>query len=375
MKCRHFVRCADNERAAPTGARYEGSMTTTHDRGYDALDRAWQVFHRTDPEFGRGRLDGLSNHGPMAAEALMSLGYPEQIRTFVASYRPKLRPLVPGEVIPPRDRHAAVGDPSRRADWIATYEARIEREGPAAVVSAEVPGLAEGAMAGALHALIRTGHALRGLGRADTPTRRRELAHALGYWSARHQPMPGRIGSRAKAGQDVGRTLALVPRARRARDGLIFERVEAVRRTAGFMEVIERVDLDAMSFDATVTAMVDASAHLYLSTPKSRFVYLHGITGSSALRLIGPWLDDAGRRALLGGTVHALVALHSTHAREHSVMEQALDPVEIDPAAAARQASSSRDDHTIKLVEALLREHRHVPRVVLGHVLQHRLRA
>ena len=102
-------------------------------------------------------------------------------------------------------------------------------------------------------------------------------------------------------------------------------------------------------------------------------MYLHGITGTSMLRIIGPWLDDESRLSLLRGTVHALAALHATHADEGSRLDAPMPAIALDPATAARDAAASRDDHTIKLVEALLREHELAPRPVLLHVAKHRL--
>ncbi|MCH9682527.1 MAG: hypothetical protein K0V04_13910, partial [Deltaproteobacteria bacterium] len=123
------------------------------------------------------------------------------------------------------------------------------------------------------------------------------------------------------------------------------------------------------------TDEVDASAELYLSSPRGRFVYLHGITGSSALRLIAPWLDTDGRRVLLHHTIHALLALHATHGDGGRPGHAPHDPSPFDPVDAAARAASSGEDHTIKLVEALLRERAHAPRRVLESVARHRLRA
>src|SRR5262249_26478955 len=47
-----------------------------------------------------------------------------------------------------------------------------------------------GFCAAATHGPIRVGHAVRGLGERDTPSRRRELADALGAWAATWQQLP-----------------------------------------------------------------------------------------------------------------------------------------------------------------------------------------
>lgn len=347
---------------------------TTSDRAETILDEALAALHETDDEFDEPPFLGLSNHGPMAAEALVAMGHADDVAGFLAAYAPRLRPRGEGQPIPLAARHAALGDRSRGADWVATFAEMLEREPPAAVVARELPPLADGAVAAALHALIRTGHALRALGRRDTPVRRRELAHGLGYWASQHTRLPGRPGAHAVAGHDVTSLLRTLPRATGStRTGLITDRIQAIVGLAGFEDAVEAVDLDAASFDATITALVDASARLYLSTPGGRFVYLHGITGSSMLRIIGPWLDAPGRRALLRGMVHALAALHATHADDGSRLDAPMPAVALDLATAARDAAESRDDHTIKLVEALRREHELAPRPVLLHVARHRL--
>lgn len=344
------------------------------DRDEDVLERALAALHETDDEFDEPPFVGLSNHGPMAVEALLAMGQREAVPAFLAAYGPKLRPRPEGRPIAPAARHAALGDPSRAADWVATYAEMLARESPAVVVARELPVLADGAVAAALHGLIRTGHALRSLARLDTPTRRRELAHGLGHWATYHDVLPGRPGARSVAGRDAVTALRDVPRLA-SRSGLITARVKAVTGLEGFTAAVESIDLDAMSFDDTITALVDASAQLYLSTPAGRFVYLHGVTGTSMLRIIGPWLDEPGRRALLSGTVHALAALHATHADEGSRLDASFARIELDPAAAASEAARSLDDHTIKLVEALLREHEVAPRPVLLHMARHRLSA
>lgn len=347
---------------------------TDHDE--TALDDALRTLLETDDEFDEPPYEGLSNHGPMAAEALVAMRQADAVPAFLAAYVPRLRPRVAGRPIAPQARTAALGNPTRGADWVATFDAMIEAEGPAAVVARELPRLAEGAVAAALHGLIRTGHALRALARRDTPVRRRELAHGLGHWAASHQRLPGRPGARALPGHDVGTLLRTLPPAPGSnRQGLISARVDAVANLPGFAEAIEAVDLEALSFDDTITAIVDACAQLYLSTPAGRFVYLHGITGTSMLRVIAPWLDDAGRHALLRGTVHAIAALHVTHVDDGSRLDAALPAIAFDPTTAARDAALSRDDHTIKLTEALLREHEVAPRPVLLHVARHRLAA
>ena len=53
------------------------------------------------------------------------------------------------------------------------------------------PRLLPGAVGAATHGLIRTGHALRALGAADTPPRRLEVANGLAFWASSYQELPG----------------------------------------------------------------------------------------------------------------------------------------------------------------------------------------
>ena len=50
------------------------------------LDEAYARFLLVDFEYG----DGFSNHGPMAVEALESIGHPALIPAFVDSYVPRI---------------------------------------------------------------------------------------------------------------------------------------------------------------------------------------------------------------------------------------------------------------------------------------------
>ena len=61
----------------------------------------------------------------------------------------------------------------------------------AAVVGESAPRLLPGSIGAATHGLIRTGHTLRGLGHADTPPRRLEVANGLAFWASSYRELPG----------------------------------------------------------------------------------------------------------------------------------------------------------------------------------------
>lgn len=82
-----------------------------------------------------------------------------------------------------------------------------------------------------------------------------------------------------------------------------------------------------------------------------------------------PRAPGSGREGLM----HAIAALHATHVDDGSRLDAPMPSIALDPTAAARHAAHTLDDHTIKLTEAVLREHEHAPRPVLLHVALHRL--
>ncbi len=141
----------------------------------------------TGPEF-----EGwLSNHGPMAADALIRIGCGEEVERWVGGYARRLH-QAPGPrwEIEEDEWREVLGDPSRLGDWTALFERLLREEPWRDVLVRWWPRLIDGAIASATHGLIRTGHAVRALLETPTAPRRAELAHALGYWAARHQRLP-----------------------------------------------------------------------------------------------------------------------------------------------------------------------------------------
>lgn len=355
---------------SPTGATPNPPEAMPNDRTSDrALDEALEALHGTDPEFG----NGLSNHGPMACEALEALGASDRIPAFVTFYRKRLEPMPPAH--PLTAWADELGQPGARADLIATMEARTDD--PDALVASVVPELLSGIVAGAMHGLLRTAHAYRAWTRQPSPARAREVAHGLGYWAARHQPLPGSPGARRVPGRDALATLSRTPivAADRRADGLIFERFTVLGEDAGFIDAVEALDLDAQSPDAAIDALVCASARLLATTkqPRAAFVYLHGVTGSAALRLLLPALSDAQQRIAVGYLVQAVAAIHATHGGAGEQLDAEIAAPSADSAELAARAAESRDDHTIKLVEAALREHASSGAPELLHVAAQRV--
>lgn len=68
-------------------------------------------------------------------------------------------------------------------------------------------------------------------------------------------------------------------------------------------------------------------------------------------------LPEPEQRRIVAHQVAALAAVHATHG-EPGALQRPFERSAVDPQAVARLATVSDDEHTIKLVEACLREHR-----------------
>jgi hypothetical protein len=163
------------------------------------LDETYARLHHTGPEF-----EGwLSNHGPMAADALIRLGRAGQVEGWVDQYAQRLEEAPrPRWSISAHEWRDPLGDASRLGDWCALFAHQVHEEPWQDLLARWWPRLLPGAIASATHGLIRTGHAVRALREHETTQRLDELGQALGYWAARWQPLPAQQPPEGTA--DVG---------------------------------------------------------------------------------------------------------------------------------------------------------------------------
>lgn len=155
------------------------------------FDEALVRLHGYGPEF-----EGwLTNHAPMAVEAMVRHGHADAVHHWIDRYRPRLEDAPTADRPIGEDWREALGNPRRLGDWIGHFRREIDERPWQEVLTQWWPRLLPGIAAGATHPVIRTGHAVRALlddpsGGHDSP-RAVELAHALGYWAARSLPTPG----------------------------------------------------------------------------------------------------------------------------------------------------------------------------------------
>lgn len=152
------------------------------------LEEALERLHASGPE----RDGWLSNHAPMVVEALAAHGHAGAVHHWLDLYRDKLEDF-PDRVAPVTDDNwaSALGDPRRITDWTDHYSRTLADRPWRSVLAEWWPRLLPGMYGGATHTVIRVGHAVRALQAGENTPRLTELAHALGYWAARHQPIAG----------------------------------------------------------------------------------------------------------------------------------------------------------------------------------------
>jgi hypothetical protein len=319
----------------------------------EILDDALTVFAGTGPNYGSV---GLANHGPMAAEALAHLGRHDAIPAWVAQYRTRLDEAPPpARPLSEADWPTALGESDRFPEWLALFEREIADQPVGAVVGEWVPRLLPGSVGAATHGLIRTGHALRGLGEADTPPRRLEVANGLAFWASSYAELPGPpllIGH-----EGVAQALADLPYLPEDAPSafLISDRVAAVADIADeFEQAVASLGWTGGPVDLLDRLATGGSmAYLRNAEDGGAIGLLHAVTSPLACELVLPWLAEEDRDAALGYVWQAAAALHVAYDVDRTTPPPTDAPPS--PETLVDRAVASGDEHAIKLTEAALR--------------------
>jgi hypothetical protein len=317
-----------------------------------AFDEALDQFGRRGPEFG----PGLSNHGPMAADALVAMGREDAVLPWAEWYAGHLEdPPSSGRPIDREHWREALGDIRRAGDWTAFFARELDERPWREVLETWVARLVPGIMAGATHGILRTAHAVRALGRGENAQRVSELAAGLAYWAARYQELPSAVNGvpGMLRVEDALRDVTFVDRSM-PRRGLIFEAVRAVEAT-DFAGVIDAVDT-TMSVDAFVSDVTRTFVRQYLANARHASIsFVHTVTAPSALRFLAPHLSDETTRSAMRYAWQACASIYATYGGGE--VPNLSDAARLDAADLIDQAVAARDEHAIKFTEACLREH------------------
>lgn len=325
--------------------------------GSNRLEESLECFAGRGPEF-RG---GLSNHGPMAVEALAQMGQDEALLPWAARYRQRLD-VAPSSRFPigEADWPEALGDMRRVGDWTVFFVRELATAPFREVARRWVPRLLPGLMAAATHGPIRTFHALRALEQQLTELRVDELAQALGYWAARYQTLPG--DPRPRGGQEM--TAAAGQLARLASvergQGLIFERMKVLEERPDFPALVASV-APVADIQGAFSALTKTGAQAYLANASHAPIALvHAVTAPAAVRGMLPLLSPSQQRVALAYAWQAVAGLIATNAPAGVSEAASSQPVRTNQELIS-QAVASGDEHAIKLTEAALRENALTP--------------
>lgn len=284
-----------------------------------------------DAEYG----NGLSNHLPMALQALHRLGAGEErLATFARAYVPRLDAAPPAAAWPAGD--AWTSRLGERAAWPAyrdLFAQWLLHEGAGDVLGQVLPRLMPGVGAAAFHGLIRTASAVQS-------AHRQELADALAYWACRWLDL-GHSRARGRAADPA----RLLPRLPVAASGarLIFERMQAAAALPAFTQTVAQLRIDA----GTLPRLAELAATLYARS--GDFTVLHLVTSAHAMRVLLPFLEEpvpavrAYWRAFAAGV--AATDLEPEEPAAPQPWERLLE-----------LALASDDEHVIKLVDVCREE-------------------
>jgi hypothetical protein len=296
----------------------------------------------------------------MAIEALCTMGREDAVGRWLDRYRPLLAPRPPrARTMAAGEWRAALGDRTRMTDWFALFEDELATRPWRDVVDTWVARLAPAFCASAMHGVIRTGHAVRALGLAETPERRRELADGLASWAAEYQTLPTAVAPPRPQGRphDAIRRVPIVPEAERRFTGTIVASLERLAEFPPFADAIGMADLSGDPA-ATVSELTETFARVYLGSardPLGTVVFVHGVTSAAALRSLLPALSETTARAALAYAWQAGCALYAAFGHAPAPAGEIAPPPE-SRATLVDLAIANGDEHAIKLTEACLRE-------------------
>lgn len=323
---------------------------------YSPLDDALDVISGCGYALGNGNF----NHAPMVVEALCALGYPQSVPSWLAAYRGRMQPRPTAtERIDSDGWQEALGRRERFADWASFFANELTEAAWPAVLDCWVARLAPGFCAAATHGVIRLGHAVRGLGERETPSRRRELAEALASWAATWQRLPADDAGRIEPmplPEAIARVPVVPPELRRS--GNITAALGVLGDCPEFLPVIGWFGGDG-PIAPQIAELTELFAHVYLANARdipTAIAFIHAVTSPAALGNIVPHIHEATARTLSRYAWQSCCALYACYGRGTAFAES-VAPCAKNEDELARQAIAHGDEHVIKFTEACLSRH------------------
>jgi len=323
----------------------------------DALDDALDRLVGAAPEFDPFKVGAcIANHAPMTAEALCVLGREDVVVSWVDRYRKYLDPMPDGVVpIASDEWREALGDYARVADWIAFFSRLLAEQDWIDVVNRWLIRLAPGAALGT-HGLVRVAHAVRAVGRRDTPLRRQELAVGLAYLAAVYETLPEVAGPAAGLRpSDALDRVEQLPLRDRTGWLLFTQPLEKLRGLPSFASVTSLVDLDGDPSDFLTDLTEAVAGVLVTNAVVGPRALAHALTAGAATRMMLPYLSDEATVVSLRYGWQIAAAFYAGLVLEPAARDVAPPLESIDEL--LDEAVACLDEHGIKTLEACLREY------------------
>ncbi|MBP2582735.1 hypothetical protein J3A78_003213 [Streptomyces sp. PvR006] len=312
------------------------------------LDEALERLHTTGPE----RNGWLTNHAPMAVEALVRNGQAPTVHRWLDHYAHKLEELPPpSRPVTADGWREALGDPLRITDWTRFFGRELAEHPWREVLAVWWPRLLPGISASATHPVIRTGHAVRTLleseeaaGGGTTAPRLAELAHALGYWAARNTPLPP-LGALAAAPTAAAALDAVPPVP--VQEGGIRDRLPQLTAFP-----VWGAASDPDTAKALLTELVTAATHRYATHGHGEPIMLvHAATAPNAVLRALPALPRELWAPSLAAAWTAAAAVTAAYTPPEPA---AYTPTLLTAEEVFERAAAHGDDHTIKFTDTAL---------------------
>jgi hypothetical protein len=332
----------------------------------NVLDEGLEILGDAGAEYEAfGGAITLANHGPMVMEALCALGREEAVPRWAMRYRPRLqRRPDRNERIVLDSWISALGEMDRIRDWVDLFDAELSEEHWTNVADRWIPRLAPG-MVGGIHGAIRTAHAVRSLGRAETTPRVRELAEGLGYWAAGYMRLPEQNSeSKSLLPSQVLPQLEQLDLTDRTGWIRFTDPIGKLATLPSFASVTSQVDVqDDPSVVVNDLAKTFAAILISNNQAVSPRALCHGLTTGTLYRMMSPHVSTEATSAVLRYSWQTASAFYCALVLNPPAEQPDVPTRDVD--AIVDEAIACPDEHAIKVTEACLREYELDPDPVL----------
>ncbi len=310
--------------------------------------------------YGPDLANGLTNHAPMASEALVAMGRADAVMPWLEGYRRGLVPRTAAHGRIARDGwREALGREELFPEWNDFMAAELGEVPWREVLARWTARLSPAICASAMHGVIRVAHAARSLATEESPARVRELGEGLAYWAAAYQVLPTASGGAGMMRpREAIAAVPIVPENRRRFTGTIVASLAALDEFPEFAPVIGMIAVEGDP-SSLISQLTETFASVYLANAPDvlgSIIFTHGVTGAAALRSLVPHLPDSVARDAIRHAWQAGCALYAAFGKSpgpaapiEAPRESWTDLVEL--------AIANGDEHAIKLTGACLGEH------------------